>query len=529
MTAAAPRTREQMADRVAGCIEAGDLRQALEASRDLSRHHPDYAYGWYLASWLLRKTRRLPDALRTIDRALLLEPSDRFRLHRARCLLEAGDMAGAAAAAGDLRGRPLADAVLYGELGTLLYRVGDHAGALEQYSSAIELDQRNPEFHFNRAAVRRYLGDAVGAEQDFDAAIELRPDEYEAYNGRAQLRKQAAAHNHVAQLRDMIGRTRSPAGLVQLHYALAKELEDLEDHAASFASLAAGAALKRSLMRYDVATDLGIIDRICDVYTVDRFDGHIEGCDNAEAIFVIGMPRTGTTLVERILGSHPEVCAAGELNEFGLELTRQVSALAAGRALSRLDFVDSTTRMDFKELGQRYLERVRPYRDGRPVFIDKLPFNYLYAGLIHLALPRAKIVSVRRNPLDTCYAVYKQLFKDAYPFSYDLAELGRYYVGYVRLMRHWDAVMPGVVLTVHYEDLVADVRGQARRLLHHCALGWDEQCVRFHENARASTTASALQVRQPLYDTSVGRWRRYAEQLEPLRRQLEAEGIACDR
>ncbi len=528
MTATAPRTREQLADRVTGCIEAGDLRQALEAGQDLNRQHPDYAYGWYLASWLLRKAQRLPDALRTIDRALALEPSDRFRLHRARCLLEAGDMAGAVAAAGELRGRPLADAVLHGELGTLLYRVGDHAGALEHYSAAIDLDQGSAEFHFNRAAVRRYLGDAAGAEQDFDAAIALRPDEHEAYNGRAQLRKQTAAHNHVAQLRETIARTRSPAGLVQLHYALAKELEDIEDYPASFASLRQGATLKRSLMRYDVATDLGIVDRICEVYTADRFAGHVEGFDSAEAIFVIGMPRTGTTLVERILGSHPDVCAAGELNEFGLELTRRVSALAAGRALSRSEFVAATARMDFRALGQRYLERVRPYRDGRPVFIDKLPFNYLYAGLIHLALPQAKIVSVRRNPLDTCYAVYKQLFKDAYPFSYDLTELGKYYAAYDRLMRHWDAVMPGVVLTVHYEDVVADVRGQAQRLLQHCALGWDERCVRFHENARASTTASALQVRQPVYDTSIGRWRRYADQLEPLRLQLAAAGIACD-
>jgi len=528
MTATAPRTREQLADRVTGCIEAGDLRQALEAGQELNRHYPDYAYGWYLASWLLRKTQRLPDALRTIDRAVALEPSDRFRVHRARCLLEAGDMAGAAAAAGELRGRPLADAVLHGELATLLYRVGDHAGALEHYSAAIDLDQGSAEFHFNRAAVRRYLGDAAGAEQDFDATIALRPDEYEAYNGRAQLRRQTATRNHVDQLRETIARTRTPAGLIQLHYALAKELEDIEDYPASFASLRQGATLKRSLMRYDVATDLGIIDRICQVYTADRFDGRVEGFDNAEAIFVIGMPRTGTTLVERILGSHPDVCAAGELNEFALELTRQVSALAAGRTLSRSEFVDATARINFKALGQRYLERVRPYRDRRPVFIDKLPFNYLYAGLIHLALPGAKIVSVRRNPLDTCYAVYKQLFKDAYPFSYDLAELGKYYAAYDRLMRHWDAVMPGVVLTVHYEDVVADVRGQAQRLLQHCALPWDERCVRFHENSRASTTASALQVRQPLYDTSIGRWRRYADQLEPLRLQLTAAGIACD-
>jgi hypothetical protein len=154
-----------------------------------------------------------------------------------------------------------------------------------------------------------------------------------------------------------------------------------------------------------------------------------------------------------------------------------------------------------------------------------LPFNFLYAGLIHLALPRAKIIDVRRHPMDTCYAVYKQLFKDAYPFSYDLGELGQYYVAYDELMRHWNSVMPGVIHTLHYEAVVADLEGEARRLLAYCGLPWEDQCLRFHENARASTTASALQVRQPLYDTSVGKWRRYAQQLEGLRLQLERAGI----
>jgi hypothetical protein len=164
-------------------------------------------------------------------------------------------------------------------------------------------------------------------------------------------------------------------------------------------------------------------------------------------------------------------------------------------------------------------------RDARPYFIDKLPFNFLYAGLIHLALPRAKIVNLRRQPLDTCYAVYKQLFRDAYPFSYDLDELGRYYLAYDALMQHWNTVMPGVIHTVSYEDVVADVECATRRLLDYCGLPWEDACLQFHRSTRAATTASALQVRQPVYDTSVGKWRRYARQLEPLRAQLEHAGI----
>jgi hypothetical protein len=188
--------------------------------------------------------------------------------------------------------------------------------------------------------------------------------------------------------------------------------------------------------------------------------------------------------------------------------------------------VDATARIDFRALGEAYLTATRPMRDTRPRFIDKLPFNFLYAGLIHLALPHARIVSLRRHPLDTCYAVYKQLFRDAYPYSYDLDELGRYYVAYDALMRHWDTVLPGVIHTVYYEDVVADVERETRRLLEYCGLPWDDACLQFHAGPQASTTASALQVRQPIYDTSVGKWRRFSSQLEPLRAQLLRAGIA---
>jgi len=181
--------------------------------------------------------------------------------------------------------------------------------------------------------------------------------------------------------------------------------------------------------------------------------------------------------------------------------------------------------VDFRALGQAYMTATRPLRDARPHFIDKLPFNFLYAGPIHLALPRAKIINVQRHPLDTCFAVFKQLFRDAYPYSYDLDELGQYYVAYRRLMQHWNDVMPGVIHTVRYEALVADVEGEARRLLEYCGLPWQDACLRFHENPQASTTASALQVRQPVYASSVGKWRNFERQLAPLRRRLEDAGI----
>lgn len=520
-----PPGREQLADSIVRCIDAGDLKQGLAASRRLNELHPDYAYGWYLASFLMRKSRNHAHAIQAIDRALALSASDRYRLHRARCLFDAGDVAAARAETHALLGRDFDDALLHGELGTLLHQLADHAAALDQFDRAIRRDARNAGHHFNRAAVLRYLGDSEGAEASFDRAIALKPDECEAYNGRAHVRTQTRERNHVRELREAIARTGAPAGLVQLHYALAKELEDLGDYDAAFASLEQGAGIKRRHMQYGVATDLEIVAKIRETYGPRMFDRDIAGCESPDPIFILGMPRTGTTLVERILGSHSQVFSAGELNNFSLELIPLVRKAARGKRLSRVEFVAASAAVDFHALGAAYMAATRPLRDGRPRFIDKLPFNYLYAGLIHLALPNAKIVNLQRHPMDTCYAVYKQLFRDAYPFSYDLDELGQYYIAYHQLMQHWNAVMPGVIHTMRYESLVADIEGESRRLLGYCGLPWEDQCLRFHENREASTTASALQVRQPVYATSVGKWRHYARQLEPLRQRLEDADI----
>jgi tetratricopeptide (TPR) repeat protein len=528
MTANPIPSKEQLADRVTGHIDRKDLRQALAACQQLNRHHPDYAYGWYLASFLMNKIRHHADALKAIDRALQLSPLDKYQLHKARCHFEANDVAGAIAAAAAIKDKSFVDPALHNQLGSMLHLLGDHAGALQHFSRAIVLDGSNAEFHFNRAALLRYLGDADGAEAGFDTAIALKPDEYEAYNGRAPLRTQTRERNHIAQLSEVISRTRSAAGLVHLCYALSKEQEDVGDFEGAFESLRRGADTKRRLMQYSAGTDLQIMAKIREVYGAGLFDGHIQGCGSPDPIFILGMPRTGTTLVERILDSHSAVSSAGELNNFSLELVRLVGETVRPPPGNRLGFVAATAGLDFRALGEAYIASVRPLRDGRPYFIDKLPFNFLYAGLIHLAMPRAKIINLQRHPMDTCYAVYKQLFRDAYPFSYDLGELGQYYIAYHRLMQHWNEVMPGVIHTLRYEAVVADVEGETRRLLDYCGLPWEDQCLRFYQNARASTTASALQVRQPVYDSSVGKWRHYARQLEPLRAQLEAAGIPID-
>ncbi len=525
MSSPAPKSKEQISDAIVRCIDAKDFRTALAECQQLNRQHADYAYGWYLASFLMQKVRHYPDAITAIDRALRLDPLDKYQLHKIRCHFEANDLAGAIAAASIIKGKSFVDPLLHSQLGSLLHLLGDNAGALTHYSRAIDRDADNADHHFNRAALQRYFGDIAGAESGFDRAIALKPDEFEAYNGRAHLCTQTRDRNHIAQLKEVIARTRSPVGLVQLHYALAKELEDIGEFDDAFASLKLGADIKRQHMQYAVETDLQIMAKIRETLGPQSFDGSIRGCPSTDPIFILGMPRTGTTLVERILDSHSQVQSAGELNNFSLELIGLVRKSTGPKRLSRLEFVAAAATVDHCALGEAYIAATRPLRDGSPRFIDKLPFNYLYAGLIHLALPAAKIINLQRHPMDTCYSVYKQLFRDAYPFSYELDELAQYYIAYHRLMQHWNAVMPGVILTLRYEALVADLEGESRRLLDYCNLSWEDQCLRFHENRQASTTASALQVRQPIYSTSVDKWRRYERQLDPLRQRLEHAGI----
>jgi hypothetical protein len=293
-----------------------------------------------------------------------------------------------------------------------------------------------------------------------------------------------------------------------------------------------------------VATDLATVQWIIDAFPVAQVGAHAQlggredpraGGDAARAtagapaddpIFVLGLPRSGSTLVERILTSHSAVTAAAELPCFALALVSAVRRHTGRDRLPRQELVAQAARVDFAALGQDYLQRARRELDTRGRFVDKMPLNYLYCGLIQRALPRAKIIHVTRHPMAVCFAMYKALFKDAYPFSYDLRELARYYIGYRRLMDHWYAAMPSAIHSVSYEALVADQLGESRRLLEFCGLEWQEACARPHENRAASTTASAAQVRRPVYATSVTQWQHYELQLAGLKSQLTAAGIA---
>jgi tetratricopeptide (TPR) repeat protein len=467
------------------------------------------------------------DNLERIAQALRQQPDNaRLLLQRAQCLLALGRAEQAREAVNSAQRSTPADPFLLDAIGTLFNQTNEQALALAAYERAIALAPKEPHFTFNRASVRRFLGDLEGAEQDYDRVIALKPDDYEAYLNRSELRTQTRERNHVQQLQRLLA-ARIPhwRGEVALQFAIAKEYEDLGEYEHSFEHLKSGARLRRAHLRYDVANDVSTVDWIIQAYPERVERTSFEDAGQAAQIFIVGLPRSGSTLVERILGSHSKVHMCGELPQFALSVVAAVSRETQSVQLTRQQLIMQSALVDFAALGRDYMARVDDLGVRSNCFTDKMPLNFLYCALIRRALPNARIVHVQRSPMASCYAIYKTLFQDGYPFSYDLQELGRYYIAYRRLMRHWSQILPGGIHEVQYEDLVLDPARQTRQLLEFCGLDWEDACADFHVNAAPTTTASATQVRRPLYNTSVSQWRHYATQLAPLQQELQEAGI----
>ena len=414
-----------------------------------------------------------------------------------------------------------------GEDARLLQHLGEHythcarsADAARCYRRAAVLTPDDPRCLYNLATALIALGQTTEAETLLDRVIQLDPDDHDAWQNRSTLRRQTPGSNHTADLLQAARQRLTGPGEVAISYALAKEFEDLGEHDMSFAWLKRGADRRRGLLSYQVEADVAAMAEIARVFNAALFAAPTPGCDEPGPVFVLGLPRSGTTLVDRIVSSHSAVESLGEINDFAFALMR-----TAGPSLAKGDLIRRSADLDPAALGRAYLDSVAGYGRSAPLFIDKTPVNFLYIGLIARALPNARIIHLRRHPMDSGYALYKTLFRMGCPYSYDLADIAAYQLAHRRLMDHWRAVLPGRFLDVDYEALVTYQEAVSRRIIAHCGLDWQDACLRFHENSSPAATASAAQVRQPIHANSVGLWRRYAEQLEPLKAALTAGGM----
>lgn len=501
---------------------------ARTISDELLAAHPAHAEVLYLASEVRLAQGETSAALEFISAAISAAPGQLpLLLKKARIHLALRRRAAAretAEAACELAGQ---DGQALWAVGRVFGQCNALARASELYQQALDAGCSDPNLRYDLAVGQFFAGDFAGAEINIERMLVAAPQAGHAVYRRSTLRQQTTENNHVEDLQARLqaANTDSNARVACL-YALAKELEDLSRYPESFTALNQAAALKRLSLGYDAVSERAAIDAIRLAYSQAVMDEAGPSHPEAGAIFVVGMPRTGSTLVERMLGCHSEVSSAGELLDFGQSLATATQARAL--TLPGMPMAEVSRLLDFAELGADYMTGLRQAAPPSRFIIDKMPINFMYCGLIKKALPNARIIHVHREPMDTCYAIYQTMFNQAYPFSCDLAELAGYYATYQRLMQHWRAVMPGQILDVSYEALLTDTGSQARRMLAFCGLEWQDACLHPSASNALATTASAAQVRQPIHSRSVQKWRRYEAELAPLKAALIEAGVGVE-
>jgi tetratricopeptide (TPR) repeat protein len=489
---------------------------------------PRQSGGWLLGSIAELLADNPAGALALVEEYLATTPGDvRCLVQKGECLLALGrrDAAlraalQAAESAGDT---PAAlDAV-----GLFFVSANAYPQALDIYQRAVTAAPRNPDLLAKRGSVERYLGNLERAAEDFEAVLAITPLDPEALKELVELRAQTPERNLLPSLQQSLAAAApgSPEA-ASAHFGLAKTYEDLADYAASWRHLVAGNRLERQRLQYDGAQDRQAIEQLIEAFPRPEPPG--SDTSGESPIFLVVLPRSGTTLVDQILGSHPAVQSCGELAAFSEALARVAERGARRKAASWRDFVAQLASADAASVAREYLLRVHPARDGRARFTDKQTTNFFYCPLIFRAFPRARVVHVTRHPLAACYALYKTRFRGPFPFAYDLEELADFYVGYRRLMAHWQQILPQRILDLPYEHIVAAQEQTTRNLLDYVGLPFDAACLDFHLNPAAIITASSVQARQRLYDSSLDQWRHFAAELAPLRARLERAGIAVE-
>lgn len=510
--------------RAAQALVAGELAVAEPILRARLKRAPTDVAAIRMLAELASRLGRYGDAERLLSRALELAPGFRAArhnyalvLHRQNRPLEALEQIGILA--GDDPDNP----ALANLKAAVLGRIGEYEDALDLYARVLQRQPAQPKVWMSYGHALKTVGRQGDAVEAYRRAIALEPGMGEVWWSLANLKRVTLDE---ADIEAMLGAleqgTLTAEDRFHLHFALGKALEDAGDYAASFAHYAEGNRQRRAMVRYDPAEIAAHVQRSAALFTPAFFaerQGH--GCPAPDPVFVLGMPRAGSTLIEQILASHSMIEGTMELPDMP-----QIAARLGGRKLRSQEsaypeVLASLSAQQCRELGEEYLERTRIQRKtGAPFFIDKMPNNFLHVGLIRLILPNAKIIDARRHPLACCFSNFKQHFARGQAFSYDLAELGAYYRSYTQAMAHFDAVQPGAVHRVYYEAVVDDLESEVRRLLAYLGLPFEEACLHYHASGRAVRTASSEQVRQPIFREGLNQWRHYAQWLGPLKEAL---------
>ena len=403
------------------------------------------------------------------------------------------------------------DAEALGNLGAAYLQTGDTEKAEEVLDNALKLAPDTAEVLGNVANLKKQMGDMSGAEAYYRRLLEQMPGSTRAWQELSLVKRFRITDPDIQTIENLLkSRHLDADGKMYAGFALAKAYEDISEYDMAFAHLDEANRIKRASLSFNISAFETGLDAITDAFNEEFISRNMGGGHpDPRPVFILGMPRSGTSLVEQILASHSKIHGAGELEELREVIIGAMPGFPAG--------VDELVPKTLSNLGRKYANSLRNWDRRAARITDKMPRNFFFLGLIALILPRAKIVHCQRSPMDTCFSCFSQYFPTAQEFSYDLKELGRYYQIYQRLMDHWHRVLPGRILDVRYEDVVSEPEQMARTLIGHCELEWEDGCLDFHKTKRRVATASAAQVREPVHQRSVERWRHFEKHLEPLR------------
>jgi len=497
-------------------LREGRARECERICRELLTRHPDDVNALRLLARVASDAERWGKAELVLLKVLALAPGyhdarlDLARVYKQQDRID--EAVACAALAADLNPRNSNAHYLHA---SMLAIAGRHPQALDAYRRALDINSWHTAAWVGMGHLLKTLGQQEEGIAAYRKAMEQRPNFGEVYWSLANLKTFRFTTEEVADMeRRLDEEALDEDARVHFLFTLGKAKEDQKEYARAFEYYAEACAMHRPKIAYDPVDTEVVNERIRNVFTEDFIASNAgQGCPDPAPIFIVGLPRSGSTLIEQILASHRQVEGTAELPEVGRVIGSLPNRCEGQSYPEGVRLLDPS---DWLELGESYLARTQRHRGGLPFFTDKMPNNFPSIGLIHLMLPHAKIIDARRHPLDSCFGSFKQHFAHGQTFSYDLVEIGEYFLEYRRMMRHWEAVLPGRVLEVRYEDMVRDQESQTRRLLDHCGLPWEDQCLRFYETERAVRTASSEQVRQPIYSSSVNHWRHFRTELAPL-------------
>ncbi len=505
-------------------LRQGNFAAAGEHARKVLMAQPKLAQGHFLVGLLAVASDDKRTAISAFGSVTKLQPEHAAAWAQlAQLFCKMGQMNRADLALGEATRHYKGDAVVADSIGTVLSQLGEHEDAAPWFEKSVAAAPEQIGFLVNQANNQIFTGELRQAQATLANVFALDPDNANAHWILAGTRR-ATDSKHIDVLLPLASKfEQQPHSAAFVYYALGKEYEDLEQWEPAFDSFSKGAAARRQTLAFDEGAEQGLFEALKHACTTKWLAGCGRGNQDTSPIFVVGQPRTGTTLVERMISSHSAVHSAGELQQFGYSIRRLSNYSEAQRYSARL--AEMAVELAPGALGDAYLQATIKARGTRARFVDKLPLNYLFLPIIHAALPEAKIVHLQRHPMDACFASFKQLFADAYPHSYDQQEMARHHVRYHALMAIWRERFGDVFHDIAYEAVAADPEPQAQALFSYLDLEFEPDVLNFHQQKQAVATASAVQVREPVHTRSVGRWRRYERQLEPMREILSDAGI----